>query len=103
MVASRNHGNSLNGTNRSRFPSHSQKPWADTFATSTAEVLTPRCADFIATLQDDLAGHVHARVSQPIIVFKFDRGLEPELRFTSGVLATNTQDSRTHSARIAEL
>jgi len=37
-------------------------------------------------LQDDFAGHVHARRAQSIVVFKFDRGLEPELGFTSGVL-----------------
>src|SRR5882724_486002 len=67
IVASRNHGKSLNGTNRSRPSTRSQKPDGDTFATSTAEVPCPRCTDFISMLLDDLAGCIDASPPEPIV------------------------------------
>ena len=50
--ASRNQGNSSNGTNNSRSPTNSQNPCGDTLVTSTGEVLGPGGADLIEVLLD---------------------------------------------------
>jgi len=52
--ASRNHGNCVKGTNRSRSPTKSQNPWTETFVTSGGEMLRPSVPDVIVMLLKDL-------------------------------------------------
>src|SRR5262247_3289309 len=119
MVASRNQGKSLKGTNSSRSSTNSQNPCGETLVTSAGEVLGPGGADLIKMLLDqgldfrnllwlqtEVAGQLHGRI-------------DPELRFAIGMLNVNVsssfltgkevkpisldpQDRRTHRTSIAE-
>jgi hypothetical protein len=85
-AASRNHGNSLNGTNISRSPMNSQNPWGETLVTSTGEVFRPSASDFIEVFfNQGLRLGQPARI-QTEIHGEFNRRFDPELRFAVRVL-----------------
>src|SRR3989442_13136340 len=91
MLASRNHGNSLNATNVSFEPSRSQNPCLETFVTSTAEVRLPRFADFIAISLDDAHCCLQLRGREPGVASHGDLGLQPDLRLPTPALDVNVR------------
>lgn len=69
--ASRNQGNSANGTKSSSSASRIQKPWAETFVTSAAEVSCPRRKDFIVMSLDKGAHCAKLPIIQGQILCQF--------------------------------
>ena len=58
-------GNISYARKTSRSPSHSHRPWAEMFVTSTSEVLFPRSADFIFVLPNETQGGRNLPSAQP--------------------------------------
>jgi hypothetical protein len=81
----------LNGTNNSRSPTKSQKPWGDTLVTSTGEVLGPSAADFIQVLPDQPLGFDNLLRREAEILREFDDGIDPEFRLPFRVLHVNVR------------
>jgi hypothetical protein len=80
IEASRNHGNSANGTNISSDRSNSQKPCGETLVTSTPEVFRPSAADFTDMLLDQPLGGSNLLLCQAMILRHGNGRLKPELR-----------------------
>jgi hypothetical protein len=57
---------------------NSQKPWGETFVTSTGEVRVPSAMDFIQVLLDQLLDFMDLTRLEPIIQCEFDCRFEPE-------------------------
>ena len=89
MGASRNHGNSANGTKYSPCRNSSQKPCVDTFVTSTSEVIVPGVADDIFVLSNQAKRFIDLDRRQTVALSKFNLRFEPKLGFTSFGLHVN--------------
>jgi hypothetical protein len=81
--ASRNHGNSANGTKCSPCGRSNQKPCIDTLVTSTSEVIVPGAADDIFVFSDKAKRFVYIDLRQAVALGKFNLWLEPELGLTA--------------------
>jgi len=79
-VAPRNQGKVLNGTNHSRSSTTRQKPRGPTLLTTAAEMLFPRCADFILMFPDDPEGRRDLPLVESVILRQSDLWHQPDLR-----------------------
>jgi|SRR3990172_7719259 len=76
--ASLNHGNSENGTKSSSASSISQKPWFETFVTSTSKVLVPGIANDLLVRFNHRPNGPQLPIVESVILRQFNGRFKPE-------------------------